>query len=157
MTPAVEAVRRAGLAFELAEYPYDPDAGRIGLQAAQALGEPPGRVLKTLIAEADGRPVCVVLPSDREVSLKRLAAALGARSAALCPRPAAERHSGYRIGGVSPFGLRRRMAVLFDASARDEPYVYVNAGRRGLQLRLDPAKALEALAARWAELSLAPA
>ena len=73
-TRATQALDKAGVAFTLHAYPYDPDAPRIGLHAAEALGEDPSRVLKTLMAEVDGRPVCVVVPSDREVSMKKLAA-----------------------------------------------------------------------------------
>ena len=107
-TPATLALDRAGLAFELVSYAYDPGAERIGLQAAEALGEPPGRVLKTLMAKVDGAPVCVVVPSDREVSMKKLAAAFGGKTAAMMDRAEAERATGYRIGGVSPFGEKGR-------------------------------------------------
>lgn len=149
-TPATAALSRAGVAFSLASYPYDPAAARIGLQAAEALGEPPARVLKTLMARVDGKPVCVVLPSDREVSMKKLATAFGGRSAEMMAPADAERMTGYRIGGVSPFGQKRRVPTAIEETALAEPYVFVNAGQRGLQLRLDPkaaAQALEALAA----------
>jgi len=76
-TRATQTLSKLGIAFTTHSYDYDPDAESIGLQAAQALGEPPSRVLKTLMAELDGKPVCVVLPSDHEVSMKKLAAALG--------------------------------------------------------------------------------
>jgi Cys-tRNA(Pro)/Cys-tRNA(Cys) deacylase len=74
-TPATVALEKAGVAFKLHEYDYDPNAGRIGMQAAEALGVSPQRLLKTLMAKAGGQPVCVVIASDREVSLKKLAAA----------------------------------------------------------------------------------
>ena len=77
-TPATVALTRAGVAFTLHEYDYDPDAARIGMQAAEALGVDPARLLKTLMAKAGGAVVCVLVPSDSEVSLKKLAAALGA-------------------------------------------------------------------------------
>ena len=149
-TPATLALRALSVAFELREYAYDPDADRIGLHAAQALGEPPGRVLKTLVAQVDGRPVCLILASDRDASLKKVAAALGGKSAALLSVADAERISGYKVGGVSPLGQRRRLPTLIDEAALAEPYVFVNGGRRGLQIRLAPqdlAQAAQATAA----------
>jgi Cys-tRNA(Pro)/Cys-tRNA(Cys) deacylase len=137
-TPATQALQRAGVSFTLAAYDYDPDARKIGMQAAEALGEPPRRVLKTLVAQVDGKPVCVVLPSDREVSLKKLAQAVGGRAAEMAPPAVAERLTGYKIGGVSPFGQKRRLPTVLEAAALSEPYVLVNGGRRGLQIRLAP-------------------
>lgn len=138
-TPAVVALRAAGIAFELLEYAYDPDADRVGLQAAAALGESPSRVLKTLIAEVDTRPVCLVLASDREASMKKVALAFGGRRAAMLPVADAERLTGYRVGGVSPFGQKRRLPTVVDAAAAAFDLVCVNGGRRGLQVRLAPA------------------
>ena len=117
------------------------------MQAAEALDEPPARVLKTLMAELDGKPVCVVLPSDREVSMKKLAAALGGKSAAMMKPADAERLTGYHVGGISPFGQKKQVAVAIEEAALVEPYVFINAGQRGLQLRLDPADAQRALKA----------
>lgn len=86
-TPALIALEAAGVAFEVLTYDYDPDADRIGVHAARALGEPAHRVLKTLMAEVDGKPACVIVPSDREVSMKKLAAAFGGKTARMM-RPA---------------------------------------------------------------------
>ncbi len=101
-TPATVALQKAGIVFTLHEYDYDPGAERIGLQAAQALGVDPARLFKTLMARAGATVLCVLVPSDREASLKRLAAAAGAKDAALMPTAEAERVSGYRVGGISP-------------------------------------------------------
>src|ERR1044071_4431903 len=84
-TPATLALEKAGVAFTLHEYDYDPNAARIGMQAAEALGVDPARLLKTLMAKAGGAVVCVLVPSDAEVSLKKLAAAAGAKDAAMLP------------------------------------------------------------------------
>ncbi len=149
-TRATQALEQAGVAFSVHAYDYDPDADKIGLAAAEALGEAPQRVLKTLIALIDGKPVCVVLSSDRESSMKKLAAALGGKSAEMMKPAEAERISGYKIGGVSPFGQTRRLRTAIDAEALAEPYVFVNGGQRGLQARLDPrdvAKLLDAIVA----------
>ena len=149
-TPATLALTRLGLAFEVLAYDYDPDAPRIGLQAAQALGEAPQRVLKTLVAQVDGKPVCLVVPSDREVSMKKVAAAFGGKAAQMMPPADAERITGYKVGGVSPFGQKRKLPTAIEESALAESHVFVNGGQRGLQIRLAPADArlaAEALAA----------
>jgi len=109
-TRATQTLAKAGVTFSVHTYDYDPDAERIGLQAAEALGEEPCRVLKTLMAELDGKPVCVVLPSDKEVSMKKLAAAFGGKSAAMMKPADAERLTGYHVGGISPFGQKKYRA-----------------------------------------------
>jgi Cys-tRNA(Pro)/Cys-tRNA(Cys) deacylase len=152
-TPATLALDRAGVAYTLATYDYDPNADRIGLQAAEALGAPPSEVLKTLIVKADGRPACVVLASDREVSMKKLAAALGAKACEMAPRADAERITGYRVGGVSPFGQKKRLPTVIDAAAMALGQAYVNGGQRGLQVRLAPGDLARALGATVAEVT----
>jgi len=137
-TRATRALEQAGIAFTIHSYDYDPGAARIGLQAAEALGEEPARVLKTLMLLVDGRPACAILASDRELSMKRVAAVLGGKSAAMMPIAQAERISGYKVGGVSPFGQARRVPVAFDEAALAHARVYINGGQRGLQVRLDP-------------------
>ena len=151
-TAATVALDRAGVAYALANYAYDPDADRIGLAAAQALGVDPGEMLKTLIVRADGRPACVVLASDREVSMKKLAAALGAKSAEMAPVAEAERVTGYRVGGVSPLGQKKRLPTVVDAAAAALPQAFVNGGQRGLQARLAPADLVRVLGAIVAEV-----
>jgi Cys-tRNA(Pro)/Cys-tRNA(Cys) deacylase len=138
-TPATAALERAGVRFELLSYDYDPEADSIGLQAAEALGLPPSAVFKTLMALAGDEPVVAMVPSDRELGLKALAAAAGRKSAAMMRPAEAERISGYRVGGISPLGQRRRLRAFLDASAGDLDRVVVNGGQRGLQLRLSPA------------------
>jgi Cys-tRNA(Pro)/Cys-tRNA(Cys) deacylase len=150
-TPATVALQKAGVAFTLHEYDYDPNAARIGMQAAEALGVAPARLLKTLMAKAGNDVVCVLAPSDREVSLKRLAVAMGAKDAAMLPPAEAERLTGYRVGGISPFGQRRRVRVFVDEAALAFATVVVNGGRRGLQIELasqELVRVLQAAAAR---------
>jgi Cys-tRNA(Pro)/Cys-tRNA(Cys) deacylase len=146
-TPATLALDRAGVAYTLATYDYDPDAGRVGLQAAEALGVAPSQVLKTLMVNADGKPACVVLASDREVSMKKLAQALGAKSAEMMKPTDAERLTGYRVGGVSPFGQKKPVPTVLDAEAAILPEAFVNGGQRGLQARLIPAELIRVLGA----------
>lgn len=152
-TPATLALDRAGVTYTLASYDYDPGAERVGLQAAEALGAPPGEVLKTLMVRADGKPACVVLASDREVAMKKLAAALGAKSAEMMKPADAERMTGYRVGGVSPFGQKRPVPTVIDSDAAALPAAFVNAGQRGLQARLAPADLIRALSATVAPVT----
>lgn len=151
-TPATLALRKAGLAFDVVTYDYDPGADRVGLQAAEAMGADPRRVLKTLMAEVDGKPVCVVVPSDREVSMKKLAAAFGAKSAQMMKPADAERLTGYKVGGISPFGQRRKVPTAIEETALEEDRVFINGGQRGLQVRLAPADAKLAMEAKAAAL-----
>jgi Cys-tRNA(Pro)/Cys-tRNA(Cys) deacylase len=149
-TRATKMLEEAGVAFSTHTYEYDGNAERIGLQAAEALGEDPSRVLKSLMALVDGKPVCVIVPSDCEVSMKKLASAFGSKSAQMMKPADAERLSGYKVGGISPFGQSRppRAAIEQEAMAQDQ--VYINGGQRGLQVRLNPhdaAKVLNAIVA----------
>jgi Cys-tRNA(Pro)/Cys-tRNA(Cys) deacylase len=141
-TPATLALTRAGAIFTVHAYAYDPNGQRVGLQAAEALGEAPRRVLKTLMAEVDGKPVCVAIPSDCELSMKKLAAAFGGKSAAMMKPEAAERLTGFVVGGISPFGQKRHVPTAIEQRALAEPYVYLNGGQRGLQVRLNPNDAM---------------
>ena len=152
-TRATQFLQKAGVAFTTVTYDYDPGADRIGLQAAEAIGEPPQRVLKTLMAELDGKPVCVIVPSDREVSMKKLAAAFGGKHAAMMKPAEAEKTTGYVVGGISPFGQKKAVPVAIEASAVSEPHVYINGGQRGLQVRLAPGDAQAALKAIAASLT----
>ena len=146
-TRATKMLERAGVAFTVHAYDYDPDADRIGLQAAESMGEAPERVLKTLMALVDGKPVCVIVPSDREVSMKKLAAAFGGKSAQMMKPAEAERLSGYKVGGISPFGQMRTSKTAIEAQAMAHGLVFVNGGQRGLQVRLNPRDAAALLTA----------
>jgi Cys-tRNA(Pro)/Cys-tRNA(Cys) deacylase len=144
-TPAIELVRRAGVAHTVHSYEAPERHGRqrgerpdYGLEAAAALSVPPARVFKTLIATVDGRLVAAVIPVDRMLDPKALAAAIGGRRADLADPVAAERATGSVVGGISPLAPRRPLPVVVDASAADHPTVLVSAGRRGLQLELAP-------------------
>ena len=109
----------------------------LGAQA-EALGVDPNRMLKTLMAEVDGKPVCAVVPSDCEVSMKKLAAALGGKSARMMRPADAERLTGYHVGGISPFGQKKKVPTAIDETALSHVTVFVNGGQRGLQIEIDP-------------------
>ena len=151
-TRATQFLEKAGVPFTTVTYDYDPNAERIGLQAAEAIGEAPHRVLKTLMAELDGKPVCVVVPSDREVSMKKLAAAFGGKHAAMMKPVLAEKLTGYVVGGISPFGQKKAVPTAIEVEALTETEVYMYGGQRGLQVRLSPPAALKALGAIAAPL-----
>ena len=151
-TRATQALSRLGIAFTLHEYDYDPQADSIGLQAAEALGISPQRLLKTLMAEVDGRPVCLVVPSDREVSMKKCAAAFGGKAAKMMRPADAERLTGYHVGGISPFAQKKRVPVAIERAALVQTTVFLNGGQRGLQIEIDPAAAMQALGAEARDL-----
>src|SRR5882757_10297615 len=154
-TPATVALTKAGVVFTLHEYDYDPNAARIGMQAAQALGVDPARLLKTLMAKAGNAVVCVLVPSDAEVSLKKLATAAGAKDAAMLPPAEAERITGYHVGGISPLGQKKRVRVFMDTAALAHPTIIFNGGRRGLQIEIASAELAKLLGATSADLSSA--
>jgi len=151
-TRATAALEKAGAAFTVHSYDYDPGADRIGMQAAEALGEPPRRVLKTLMVLLDGKPACAIIPSDAQVAMKKLAAALGGKAAEMMKPADAERVTGFKVGGISPFGQMRKVPVAIEATALGEPYVFINGGQRGLQVRLGPKDAARILDAAAASL-----
>ncbi|GJE36382.1 aminoacyl-tRNA deacylase [Methylobacterium persicinum] len=147
-TRATQALDRLGIRYSLHACEYDPDAPRIGLQAAEALGVAPSRVLKTLMAAVDGRTVCLLVASDREAAMKRVAAAFGGKSAAMLKPADAERLTGYHVGGISPLGQKRPFPTVIDAGALTDPAaeIHVNGGGRGLQIRLTEGDLVAALA-----------
>jgi Cys-tRNA(Pro)/Cys-tRNA(Cys) deacylase len=146
-TRATELLAGLGIKFVLHTYTYDSTAEQIGLQAAEALGVEPRRMLKTLMAEVDGEPVCVVVPSDCDVSMKKLATAFGGKAARMMRPADAERLTGYHVGGISPFGQKKRVPMAIEAAALRQSSVFLNGGQRGLQVELDPNDAVKAAGA----------
>lgn len=138
-TPATALLTRQKVSHRLHTYQVDADTPNYGAVVAQALGVTPERVFKTLVAEVDGALTVAVVPVTGEVDLKALAAAAGGKRATMADRTIAEKTTGYVRGGISPLGQRKRLPTVVDASATAFPTVYVSAGRRGLQVELDPA------------------
>ncbi len=139
MTPAVRALEAAKVPFALHRYEHDAGADSFGLEAAAKLGLPPGRVFKTLVARLDGKElVLAVVPVATRLDPKKLAAAAGAKKADMADPTAAERATGYVVGGISPVGGRKRLRLFLDASATAFETVFVSAGQRGLQMELSP-------------------
>ncbi|WP_265522203.1 Cys-tRNA(Pro) deacylase [Oerskovia flava] len=139
-TPAVVALTAAGVPHTLHPYEHDPTSEvGYGLEAAAAIGVEPAQVFKTLVASVEGNLVVGIVPVDRMLDLKALAQAVGAKKATLADQAAAERATGYVVGGISPLGQRQRLRTVLDASAGDHDVVYVSGGRRGLDVGLAPA------------------
>ena len=137
VTLAIRALRAARVAFEPHVYPWEAHGGTE--HSATALGVAEHAVVKTLIFEDDKKqPLCVLMHGDREVSAKQLARLLGKRSVAPCRPEVADRHSGYQVGGTSPFGLRRAMPVFMERTILDCPTIYINGGARGFLVAIDP-------------------
>jgi Cys-tRNA(Pro)/Cys-tRNA(Cys) deacylase len=137
---------RSGVPFQL--HPYDHDQagatdGSYGERAAQAVGVEPQRLFKTLIASVDGKLACGVVPVAGHLDLKALAAVIGGKRAEMAAPAAAQRATGYVVGGISPLGQKTRLPMVIDASALDHDTVFVSAGRRGLQVELSPADLIE--------------
>lgn len=138
-TPATALLSKQKVPFTLHPYTHDPRADGYGEEAAQALGVPPERIFKTLIASVDSALVCAVVPVACRLDLKALAAAVGGKRGELADPAAAARATGYVVGGISPLGHRSRLRVVVDESAASFETVYVSAGKRGLQVELAPA------------------
>jgi Cys-tRNA(Pro)/Cys-tRNA(Cys) deacylase len=137
-TPAIALLKRQGVPHTVHPYRHDPRTEAYGDEAAAALGVPADRIFKTLIASVDGRLICAVVPVSGRLDLKGLAAVVGAKRAELADAAAAQRATGYVIGGISPLGHKTALPVIVDASALTFPTVYVSAGKRGLQVELAP-------------------
>jgi Cys-tRNA(Pro) deacylase len=144
MTPAVRALRQAGVGFTEHPYTYIEHGGTAAFARQYAVDE--HLVIKTLVMEDDAKkPLVVLMHGDREVSTKELARTLGAKSVHPCAPDAAERHSGYQVGGTSPFGLRKPLPVYVEESILALPVIYINGGKRGFLVGLDPKDLIRAL------------
>jgi Cys-tRNA(Pro)/Cys-tRNA(Cys) deacylase len=138
-TPATALLAKAGVAHDLRWYDHDPATASYGLEAASALGVAPARVFKTLVADVEGRLVVAVVPVSGSLDLKALAAAVGGKRAVLADPAAAERATGYVVGGISPLGQRKRLPTVVDTAVLALDTVLVSGGRRGLEIELAPA------------------
>ena len=152
MTPAVRELKRMGVSFTEHPYTYVEHGGTASF--AREFGVDEHAVIKTLVMEDDAkRPLIVLMHGDREVSTKELARIRGVKSIQPCAPETAERHSGYMVGGTSPFGLRKAMPIYVEQTILELPRIYINGGKRGFLVGLDPkelAKALTSAAVRVA-------
>jgi Cys-tRNA(Pro)/Cys-tRNA(Cys) deacylase len=152
-TPATKALAAANVRFTVHAYQHDPRSSSYGTEAADLLGVDPSRVFKTLVAVIDGQLTVGVVPVDRQLDLKALAAAAGGKKAAMAEVSAAERATGYVAGGISPVGQRKRIPVFVDESASSFGTVFCSAGRRGLEIELAPSDLVMAAGGRFAHIA----
>ncbi|GAA3823132.1 Cys-tRNA(Pro) deacylase [Amycolatopsis tucumanensis] len=138
-TPATALLAKQKVAHKLHAYDHDPKHESYGLEAAEALGLEPDRVFKTLVADVDGKLTVGVVPVTGQLDLKALAAAAGGKRAKMADAAAAQRATGYVLGGISPLGQRSRLPVVIDETAEKFETIYCSAGRRGLEVELAPA------------------
>jgi Cys-tRNA(Pro) deacylase len=144
VTAAVRVLREHGVAFT--HHPYEHEERGGTEVSARELGVPEHAVVKTLVMEDDrNEPMIVLMHGDREVSAKNLARFLGVKTITPCSPAVADRHSGYQVGGTSPFGTRRRMPVYMERSIADLPYVYINGGHKGYLVGMTPAELVRVL------------
>jgi len=147
MTPAVLTLEAASIEFTIHEYERGDDLRDFGREAADALGLDPDQVFKTLVVVADTELVVAVVPVSCQLSMKRTAAAIGAKKVAMCDPAVAERSSGYIVGGISPIGQRKSLRTVVDDSAELFDTVYVSGGRRGMDIGLAPSDLVAVTAA----------
>ncbi len=154
VTMAIRALRAANVAFEPHTYAWHAHGGTRA--SADALGVDEHAVVKTLIFEdQDGAPLCILMHGDREVSTKQLARLVGAKTVGPCTPDVADRHSGYQVGGTSPFGLRRKMPIYAERGIVELPRIYINGGARGFLVAIDPKELVRVLGATLVEVAIA--
>lgn len=142
---AVRNLRQHKVPFVPHLYDWEPRGGTRA--SAEALGVDEHLVIKTLIFEDDQRrPLCILMHGDREVSAKNLARQIGVKSVAPCAPEVADKHSGYQVGGTSPFGLRRAMPIYMERTIAELPRIYINGGARGFLVEIAPADLVRVLA-----------
>jgi|SRR5690606_37698213 len=151
-TPATALLERSGVRYSLHPYDHNPAVRSYGVEAAEALGVPAEQVFKTLLADVDGDLVVAIVPVCGSLELKALAAAHGGKRASMAASAAAERATGYVVGGISPLGQRKRLPTIIDMSAMEHDTIYVSAGRRGLDVEIAPADLIRLTMAKTARI-----
>lgn len=153
VTMAIRVLRQHKVEFTPHLYTWEPRGGTSA--SAEHLGVDEHLVVKTLIFEDEAkRPLCILMHGDREVSAKNLARQLGHKSVAPCAPDVADRHSGYQVGGTSPFGLKRAMPIVCEKSIADLPRIYINGGARGFLVGISPADLVRVLDPRLVEVAI---
>ena len=152
-TPATQFLRRHGLVFSEHPYTYEEHGGTV--VSARALGVDEHHVVKTLVMQDEAaRPLIVLMHGDRKVSTKNLARQIGCKSVEPCKPEVAQRHSGYLVGGTSPFGIRKSMPVYIEQSILQLPHIYINGGRRGYLIGIAPQMIVDVLQAQAVQCAL---
>jgi len=152
-TPAIRVLRKHGVDFEPFLYRYEEKGGTAA--SANALNVAESQVVKTLIMEDDtGKPLVVLMTGDRQVSTKALARELSVKSISPCQPKVAQKHSGYQVGGTSPFGTRTNMPVVMEATILELPQLYINGGKRGFLIRIEPSVLVDILKPRLVSVGI---
>ncbi len=152
-TPATAFLKKRGVAFS--EHPYDYEERGGTRVSAEKLGVPEHAVVKTLIMEdEEKRPLVVLMHGDREVSTKNLARQIGKKRVEACTAEVAQRHSGYQVGGTSPFGLKKSMPIWVERSILELARIYINGGRRGFLVAIDPKELSRVVGAKAVDVAL---
>jgi Cys-tRNA(Pro)/Cys-tRNA(Cys) deacylase len=143
-TPATTALTAAGVPYTVRGYEHDPSTTAYGMEAAEALGVDPARVFKTLLVDTGSALAVAIVPVDRQLDLKAVSAALGAKKVSMADPALAERSTGYVVGGISPIGQKTRHTTVVDETAQLFDTVFVSGGKRGFDVELSPADLLRA-------------
>lgn len=153
MTPGINTVKKNKISHQIHEYSLDVSSESYGLETAEKMGVPVQRVFKTLVVALDNKELAVgVLPVSSKLSMKHIAKALGAKKAAMADKTDVQRSTGYVLGGVSPLGQKKQLKTVIDASAQNHATIYVSAGRRGLEIELNPVDLTNLTRARLADI-----
>lgn len=153
MTPAIDLLKKARAEHSVHSYEHDPKSASYGLEAAEKLGLDPARVFKTLLASSEKNELLVaVVPVAGTLDLKALAQAAGVKKVEMADPMAAQRATGYLVGGISPLGQKKRLRTFIDSCAQAQPTIFVSAGRRGLEVELAAAALAEHTNATFAAI-----
>lgn len=139
MTPGIIAAKKNKISFTIHEYSHDASSESYGHEAAEKIGVPKDRVFKTLVVSLDNKTLAVgIIPVSSMLSMKHIAKAANVKKAVMANKIDVERSTGYVLGGVSPLGQKKQLKTFIDSSAKDFSTIYVSAGRRGLEIELNP-------------------
>lgn len=154
MTPATRLLDRNGVSYRLHSYEHTAAQGEYGIDASTQLGVPPEQIFKTLVAELDSHALVVaIVPVTTRLHMKSLASAAGAKKAFMADRARVEKTTGYVVGGVSPLGQKKTLAMFIDACAQSFDTIFISGGRRGLEIELAPADLARLTNARFTALT----
>jgi Cys-tRNA(Pro)/Cys-tRNA(Cys) deacylase len=152
MTPAIKIAEKNKIDFKVHQYKHDKKNASYGLEAADKLNVDPALVFKTLVVDVDKQLVVAVLPVTNQLNLKAVASALSSKKAQMADKNDVLRSSGYVLGGVSPLGQKKQLTTLIDSSAKQHETIYVSAGKRGLEIQLNPQDLANLLSANFIQL-----